>query len=112
MRKGWISAKSELLALESGVNAAAALAATGSLKGTPPQEINENGLVSVREFCQTGAIQEGRGAILQSEDRIVSMTPSLVAREPRITVGLGDTATAAIFLYAIRDKLAAIKNGA
>lgn len=112
MRKGRMSAKSELLALESGVNAAAALAATGSLKGTPPQEINENGLRSVRELCQTGAIPEGRGAILQSEDRIVSMTPSLVAREPRITVGLGDTATAAIFLHAIRDKLAAIKNGA
>ncbi|MDD1761496.1 MAG: hypothetical protein LUQ59_04625 [Methanothrix sp.] len=101
MRNDRISAKSELLALESGVNAAAALAATGSLKGTPPQEINENGLRSVREFCQTGAIPERRGAILQSEDRIVSMTPSLVAREPRITVGLGDTATAAIFLYEI-----------
>ncbi len=112
MRKGRISAKSELLALEGGVNAAAALAATGSLNGMPPQEVNENGLRSVREFCQTGAIPEGRGAILQSEDRIVSMTPSLVAREPRITVGLGDTATAAIFLHAIRDKLAAIKNGA
>lgn len=112
MRIGRISAKSELLALESGVNAAAALAATGSLKGTAPQEINENGLVSVREFCQTGAIPESRGAILQSEDRIVSMTPSLVAKEPRITVGLGDTATAAIFLHAIRDKLDAIKKGA
>jgi len=101
MRKGRISAKRELSALEKGVEAASALAATGSLKGTPPEEVNENGLRSVQEFCQTRAVPEGRGAILQSDDRIVSMTPSLVARAPRITVGLGDTATAAIFLQEI-----------
>jgi len=40
---------------------------------------------------------------------VVSLMPSLLAREPRITVGLGDTATAATFykeLQAIkRDRI-------
>jgi ADP-dependent phosphofructokinase/glucokinase len=99
MRKGRIDAKKELSALEMGVKAASALAATGSLKGAPPDEVNENGLRSVQEFCQAGAVSQGRGAVLYSEDRIICMTPSLVAKSPLITVGLGDTATAAIFLH-------------
>lgn len=102
IEKGRISAKRELSALERGVEAASALAATGSLNGTPPEEVNENGLRSVREFCRAGGDYEGRGAILQLDRRIVSITPSLVARSPRITVGVGDTATAAIFLQEIR----------
>lgn len=102
MRKGMISAKRELSALERGVEAASALAATGSLMGTPPEEVNEGGLRSVREFCKAGGDFERRGAILQFDSRIISITPALVARSPRITVGLGDTATAAIFLQEIR----------
>ena len=48
----------------------------------------------------------GRGAFLQSGDEIISLMPSLLAKNPKITVGLGDTATAAVFF----QELLAIKK--
>ena len=97
--EGKLTAREELLALQMGADAAAALAATGSAKGMPPEEVNPKGLEAQREFCQQGAIAAngGRGATLQRNGLVVSLMPSLLAREPRITVGLGDTATAATF---------------
>ena len=97
MLKGGITAAEELSALQSGTDAAAALAATGSIKGEPPEKVNSAGLLAEEEFCRDGATKTGRGAYLDSEDEIISLMPSLQAIEPRITVGLGDTATAAIF---------------
>ncbi len=97
MLKGRITATDELSALQSGTEAAAALAATGSVKGEPPKKVNSAGLEAREEFCRDGATKTGRGAYLDSEDEIISLMPSLQAIEPMITVGLGDTATAAIF---------------
>ena len=111
MEEGKITAKEELLSLQKGADAAAALAATGSAKGMPPEEINPRGLEAKREFCRQGAEAAGvgRGAFHKRDGLVVSLMPSLLAREPRITVGLGDTATAATFykeLQAIkRDRI-------
>ena len=97
-----ITAEEELSALQSGVDAAAALAATGSVKGEPPQDVNSTGLEAREEFCDNGATKAGRGAFFNSGDEIISLTPSLLAKKPLITVGLGDTATAAIFFQELR----------
>ncbi|WP_048131622.1 ADP-dependent glucokinase/phosphofructokinase [Methanothrix soehngenii] len=108
MEEGKITAKEELLSLQKGADAAAALAATGSAKGMPPNEVNPRGLEAQREFCRLGAEAAGvgRGAFHKRDGLVVSLMPSLLAREPRITVGLGDTATAATFY----QELQAIKR--
>jgi len=99
MEESKITAEEELLALQKGTDAAAALAATGSAGGEPPDEINPRGLEAQREFCQQGATasKRERGAFLHVNGVIVSLMPALLAKEPRITVGLGDTSTAATF---------------
>jgi len=99
MEEGRLTANEELLSLQRGADAAAALAATGSAKGMPPDEINPMGLEAQREFCRQGAEAAGvgRGAFHKRDGLVISLMPSLLAREPRITVGLGDTATAATF---------------
>jgi len=107
MLNGNITAVEELSALQSGANAAAALAATGFVTGQPPEEINPVGLEAREEFCSKGARTSGRGAFLHSGEAIISLMPSLLATNPKITVGLGDTATAAVFF---RELLAIKKN--
>jgi ADP-dependent phosphofructokinase/glucokinase len=105
MLRGKIAAQEELFALQSGVEAAAALAATGLVAGEPPEEINPLGLEAKEEFCHMGATASGRGAFIHLGEEIISLMPSLVVHKPKITVGLGDTATATIFfqeLSAIR----------
>ncbi len=97
-----INATDELSALQNGVDAAAALAATGSAKGEPPQDVNSAGLEASEEFCHNGATKAGRGAFFNSGDEIISLMPSLLAEKPLITVGLGDTATAAIFFQELK----------
>ena len=106
MLPGKIAAKEELSALQSGVDAAAALAATGYVTGEPPQVVNPAGLEAKEEFCHNGATASGRGAFLQTGEAIISLMPSLLAKKPKITVGLGDTATAAVFFR----ELTAIKK--
>ena len=51
MLRGKITAREELFALQSGVEAAAALAATGLVTGEPPREINPWGLRLKRNFA-------------------------------------------------------------
>ncbi len=104
MLDGKIAAREELFALQSGVEAAAALAATGLVTGEPPEEINLTGLEAKEEFCRNGAKASGRGAFLNTGEEIISLMPSLVVHKPKITVGLGDTATAVIFFQEIRSK--------
>ena len=106
MLPGKITAAIELSALQKGVDAAAALAATGYVTGEPPQVGNLVGLRAKEEFCRNGATASGRGAFLQNGEAIISLMPSLLAKEPKITVGLGDTATAAVFFR----ELTAIKK--
>ncbi|MFA6373116.1 MAG: ADP-dependent glucokinase/phosphofructokinase [Methanothrix sp.] len=106
MLPGKITAVEELSALQSGADAAAALAATGFVTGEPPKEVNSVGLEAKEEFCRNGATASGRGAFLHSGEDIMSLMPSLLAKKPKITVGLGDTATAAVFF----QELTAIKG--
>jgi ADP-dependent phosphofructokinase/glucokinase len=96
MLDGKITAQEELFALHCAVEAAAALAATGLAAGEPPEEINPLGLKAKEEFCCKGATACKRGAFLQTGDEIWSLMPSLLVHKPKITVGLGDTATATI----------------
>ncbi len=49
-----------------------------------------------------GPLKAGRGAYLDSGSEIVSLMPSLLAKEPCITVGLGDTATASVFFQELK----------
>ncbi|MBN1235244.1 MAG: hypothetical protein JW999_04240 [Methanotrichaceae archaeon] len=97
MLEGKITAVEELSALQQGTDAAAALAATGSITGDLPEEVNYVGLEAKEQFCCNGATAVGRGAFLLSGEKIISLMPSLLAKKPLITVGLGDTATAAVF---------------
>jgi ADP-dependent phosphofructokinase/glucokinase len=102
MLKGKITIVEELLALQRGADVAGALAATGSVTGEPPEEVNPNGLEAKEQFCRNGAIADGRGAFLLLGEEIISLMPSLIERKPKITVGLGDTATAAAFLSILK----------
>jgi ADP-dependent phosphofructokinase/glucokinase len=95
--KGLIPPEREVEALTRGADAAAALAATGSITGLPPEEVNSAGLDARDEFLRDGAVPCGRGAYMSSGEDVISLVPSLLARHPKFTVGLGDTTTAAIF---------------
>lgn len=102
MMKGLMSPEDELRALMHGTDAAAALAATGSVTSQPPEVVNPVGLEAREEFCREGATPFGRGAYVDGGDVIIFLMPSLLVRMPRFTVGLGDTATAAAFFEEIR----------
>lgn len=95
--KGLILPEREIEALTRGADAAAALAATGSVTGLPPEEVNPVGVDARDEFLRSGAVPSGRGAYMSSGEETVCLVPSLLARQPKFTVGLGDTTTAAIF---------------
>lgn len=102
--KGLISPEREVEALTRGANAAASLAATGSITGLPPEEVNPVGLDAKAEFLRDGADAFGRGAYMILGEETVCLVPSLLARHPKFTVGLGDTTTAAIFYEEIMAK--------
>ncbi|HQJ80446.1 MAG TPA: ADP-dependent glucokinase/phosphofructokinase [Methanothrix sp.] len=108
IKEGIISAQDELSALNSGVDAAASLAAFGSPRAGPPPQFNEKGLEAAADLCRLGAASPGRGAMLCLGGRIVSLAPARQVSHPQITVGLGDTATASIFLREVE----AIKRNA
>ncbi len=108
IKEGIISAQDEISALNSGVDAAASLAAFGWPKAGPPSQFNEKGLEAAADLCRLGAASLGRGAMLCSGGRIVSLAPARQVSHPQITVGLGDTATASIFLREVE----AIKRNA
>ena len=95
--KGLIPPEREVEALTRGADAAAALAATGSITGLSPTEVNPEGLDARDEFLRNGAVSHGRGAYTSLGGEAVCLVPSLLARHPKFTVGLGDTTTAAIF---------------
>lgn len=101
MKEGRISALDELSALQSGADAAASLAACGSIKAAPPAQFNEKGLKAAAELRRQGADCLGRGGMLRSGGRIVSLAPARQVSQPLITVGLGDTATASIFFHEV-----------
>ena len=107
-----IPAEREVRSLMRGTDAAAALAATGSAMGQPPAEVNPAGLQARDEFCRQGATAFGRGAFTLSGEVCICLMPSLLARKPKITVGLGDTTTAAIFYEEIlaRRELPALND--
>jgi len=94
--KGLLAPQKEVEALTCGADAAAALAATGDVRGPVPEEINAVGLDALEQFLREGAEVFGRGAYRIQDGTALCLVPSRVARRPRITVGLGDTATAAI----------------
>lgn len=87
----------EVAALTKGADCAAALAATGTIAGSPPEQINPVGLKARDEFLQDGAVTCGRGAYMSVGGSTVCLVPSLLVGHPKFTVGLGDTTTATIF---------------
>lgn len=95
--KGLIPPEREVEALTRGADAAAMLAATGSITGLPPDEENPVGHNARDEFLGNGAVPRGRGAYMSLGEVAVCLVPSRLARHPKFTVGLGDTTTAAIF---------------
>ena len=64
--KGLIPPEREVEALTRGADAAAALAATGSITGLPPTEVNPAGIDTRDEFLRDGAVSCGRGAYMNS----------------------------------------------
>lgn len=100
-----IPPEKEIAALTKGADAAAALAATGTITGPPPEQMNPMGLKARDEFLQNGAVSCGRGAYMSLGEESVCLVPSLLARHPKFTVGLGDTTTAAIFYEELLAKM-------
>jgi len=100
--KDLIEPEDEIKSLTRGADAAASLAATGSVIGQPPEEVNPSGIKAREELCRDGATLWGRGAFMHCEDVAMCLVPSLLARRPKFTVGLGDTATAAAFYEEIQ----------
>lgn len=93
---GLIDPEEEIAALARGVDAAASLAATGSATKSFQVGASLAGIQALEEFCSEGAKRYGRGAFLSCGACCI-MVPSAHLSMPRFTVGLGDTATAAIF---------------
>ena len=60
--KGLIAPEDEVRSLTRGADAAAALAASGSIDGQLPKEVNPAGLMARDEFCMQGLHPSGRGA--------------------------------------------------
>jgi ADP-dependent phosphofructokinase/glucokinase len=98
-----IAPEREIWALSRGAEAAAALAATGSTAGCPPEEFSPQGIKARDEFCQKGAVPCGDGAYRIAEGIAVCLVPARLARSPKITVGLGDTTTAVTFFEELQS---------
>jgi len=103
MERGLINPENELMALKHGTEVAAALAAFGSVTIPPPSEVNPIGQKAKEEFCREGAIAGYRGGFIGSKGTIISLMPSLLVRQPKFAVGLGDTATAAVFYEELKS---------
>jgi ADP-dependent phosphofructokinase/glucokinase len=110
---GLLPPEQEIEALTVGADAAAALASSGSVIARPPYEINPEGLRARDEILSVGGSSHGRGAWILHDDLVVCISPSRLSRRPSITVGLGDTATAATFLQEVKfisKRIAALKG--
>ncbi|NPV63010.1 MAG: hypothetical protein HPY61_10370 [Methanotrichaceae archaeon] len=95
--EGLFSPEEEIRALFRGTQAAGALAATGKVGSQITLDVNPGGLEAWREFCEAGASSLDKGAYKLSNGTLICLVPALRAAKPKITVGLGDTTTAAIF---------------
>jgi ADP-dependent phosphofructokinase/glucokinase len=98
----------EVKALEYGAGLAAGLAYSGKLCRPPSLEVSSAGTEAVNHFCRSpGAIRISRGAYIISEDgAALCLAPSFAVSCPRITVGLGDSMTAAVFVQELKAKKA------
>ncbi len=103
--RGPIEPEEEITAIERGVDMAATLAATGSIFGERPSlNINRAGATEVNDFCWRGARRSGSGAYKRLGDEFLCLVPSLNVENPKTTVGLGDSMTAATFFYELASR--------
>ncbi len=103
--RGLIKPEEEIFALEQGTSVAATLAATGNVRGTMPAlEVNPAGASFVGDFCRDGARRFGRGAYLIRDDDFLCLVPALDVVRPKMTVGLGDSMTAATFFHELQAR--------
>jgi len=94
---GRIGAEDEQRALSCGVEAAASVAASGFVGDGVVRDASPAGLRAKEEFCRQGGTPLGRGAYADVNGTVTVLVPSAHVACPRFTVGLGDTATAAVF---------------
>ncbi len=95
-----LSPEDEVGALTFGAGVAATLVATGEVKGfvEPGLTLRPAGSDARDAFCrETKAAKLGSGAYLPSGDEISCLVPAFYVRHPKVTVGTGDTMTAATF---------------
>ena len=96
-----IDPSSEVEALTYGADVAAALVSKGLVMKKPEVddlEVSAAGARATDEFCRNyGALRVGRGAYAQRGDEALCIAPSLFARRPILTVGIGDAMTAATY---------------
>lgn len=103
--RGLIKPEEEIFALEQGTGLAATLAATGNVKGMMPAlEVNTAGASFVGDFCRDGAKRFGRGAYLIRDGDFLCLVPALDVVRPKMTVGLGDSMTAATFFHELQAR--------
>ncbi len=103
--RGPIKPEEEIAAIEQGVGMAATLAATGSIFGERPSlNVNPAGAFAVNDFCMKGAKPSGSGAYQCLGDEFLCLVPSLNVENPKTTVGLGDSMTAATFFYELASR--------
>jgi len=69
-------------------------------------EVSPAGTEAVNDFCRSpGAIRVSKGAyIISEEGAALCLAPSFAVSCPRITVGLGDAMTAAVFVQELKAK--------
>jgi ADP-dependent phosphofructokinase/glucokinase len=98
----------EVEALEYGAGLAAGLAHSGKLSRPLSLEVSSAGTEAVNDFCRSPvALRVCRGAYIISEDgAALCLAPSFAVSCPRITVGLGDAMTAAVFVQELKAKKA------
>lgn len=103
--RGMIRPEEEIFALEQGTGVAATLAATGNVRGKMPAlEVNPAGASSVGDFCMDGAKRFGRGAYMLQGGEFLCLVPALDVVRPKMTVGLGDSMTAATFFHELQAR--------
>lgn len=98
----------EVNALEYGAGVAAGLACSGEIMSRPPAlEASLAGTKAVNELSELPrAVRVGRGAYIISEDVALCLAPSFAVSRPRISVGLGDAMTAAVFFQELKAEKA------
>jgi ADP-dependent phosphofructokinase/glucokinase len=100
---GIILPDDEVEAMAFGSGVAASVMGAGEVRPAPPDAgIKPEGRRAVDAFISAGARESGTGAFISQGDLALCIAPSVYVPRPEVTVGLGDTLTAATFFMELQ----------